>query len=393
MKILVASDSFKGSLSTFDVIEMVREGACRVHSDIEVIGLPIADGGEGTLDTLFYALEGEKRVCQVMDPLGRPVDALYGVFGETAVVELSRASGYSLLRKEERNPLLATTYGTGQLISHALDDPKVKEIIVTIGGSATNDGGLGIAQALGLKALDLEGREIEKGGGALAQLAFLDGREMHPRLQEVAIRAACDVNNPLYGPMGAARVYGPQKGATPDMVEILDQNLQHLSAIIKQDLKKDISHLAGGGAAGGTGAGLVAFCGAQLEPGSQIILDLLGFEEKVKDVDLVITGEGRIDQQTAYGKAPLEVARRSKKAGKPVIGIAGALGDGIASLYREGFTAFFSLCPKPMTEEEAIKKADTYGVSAIENILRLSRFGFGFPFLCAEKDEAGSKDN
>lgn len=389
MKILVASDSFKGSLSTFDMIQVVQEAASRVHPTIEVIGLPISDGGEGTLDTLFHALGGEKRVCQVIDPLGRPVDALYGVFGETAVVELSRASGYALLKKEERNPLLTTTYGTGQLMTYALDDPRVKEIIVTIGGSATNDGGLGLAQALGLKALDAYGREIEKGGGALAHLASLDAQDMHPRLQDVSIRVACDVNNPLYGPLGAAQVYGPQKGATPDMVEVLDLNLQHLSSIIKGDLNQDISHLPGGGAAGGTGAGLVAFCGGKLESGSRILLNLVGFDEKIGDVDLVITGEGRIDQQTAYGKAPVEVARRSKKAGKPVIGIAGALGEGVESLYQEGFTAFFSLCHKPMTEEEAIKKADTNGVSAIENILRL----FSLGFFVTKKNETSGKHN
>lgn len=376
MKILVASDSFKGSVSTFDVIEMVKEAANRVHPNIQVIGLPIADGGEGTLATLFYALDGERKVCHVLDPLGRKVEAEYGLFGKTAVIELSRASGFSLLKKEERNPLLTTTYGTGQLIAHALNNPQVEEIIVTIGGSATNDGGLGIGQALGIKALDAEGREIPWGGGALSQLASLDKKGVHSRLQEVKFRVACDVNNPLYGPLGAARVYGPQKGATPEMVEILDRNLQHLARIVQRDLNIDIAHLSGGGAAGGTGAGLVAFCGAQLERGSQIILDLLGFREKVKNVDLVITGEGRIDRQTAFGKAPLEVARRSKEAGKPVIGIAGALGEGIASLYQEGFTAFFSFCPKPVTEEEAIKNVQPYGISALENILRLFYFRF-----------------
>ena len=371
MKILVASDSFKGSLSTFDVIRAVKEGAEKVNPAIEVIGLPVADGGEGTLDTLFYGLKGEKVICQVSDPLGRSVEGAYGLFGETAVVELAQASGYGLLKKEERNPLLTTTYGTGELIRHALNRPEVKEIIVTIGSSATSDGGVGMAQALGLHAWDQEGKEIQRGGGGLSQLTSLDAGEMHPRLQEVNLRVACDVNNPLYGPYGAARIYGPQKGATHSMVEALDRNLEHLALVIKRDLKKEVSTLPGGGAAGGTGAGLVAFCGATLEPGSKILLDVLRFDEIVKKADLVITGEGRIDHQTTFGKTPLEVARRGRNAGKPVIGLAGALGEGIEPLYGEGFTAFFSLCPGPITEEQAMEKAYSYAVRSIENILRL----------------------
>lgn len=371
MKILVASDSFKGSLSTFDVMDVVKEAAMRVDPTIEVMGVPVADGGEGTLDILLYAMEGKKVYCQVSDPLGRPIEAAYGLFGTTAVVELARASGYHLLKQEEKNPLVTTTYGTGEIIRYILDRPEVKEIIVTIGGSATNDGGLGIAQALGFKALDKEGKEIPLGGGAIYRLATLELDHVHPRLKEVTIRAACDVNNPLFGPLGASRVYGPQKGATPDMVEILDQNLQHLAHVIKRDMGMDVATLPGGGAAGGTGVGLVAFCGAILEPGSRILLDVLGFDEKIKEVDLIITGEGRIDHQTAFGKAPLEVARRGRSAGKPVVGLAGALGDSIESLYEEGFTAFFTLCPGPVSEREAIEKAHTYGVRAVENILRL----------------------
>jgi glycerate kinase len=326
------------------------------------------------LATLVHALNGKTVTCDVTDPLGRPIQAEFGVIGQTAVIELAAASGLTLLSPEERNPWYTTTYGTGQLICQALDMPEINEIIVTIGGSATNDLGIGMAQALGLQALDINGTELPSGGGSLRQLHRLDITNMHPRIKEVPIRTACDVTNPLCGKTGASYVYGFQKGASSAMIEELDQNLRHAAMIIKRNMGFDILDVPGAGAAGGVGAGLIAFCGATLQPGIEIVLDLLHFDDYVQQADLVITGEGMTDFQTAFGKAPAGVAKRAKQYNKPVICLSGALGKDYQQLYSLGIDAFFSICNKPLTEEEAMKGAFSYLKEAAENIIRYFRW-------------------
>ncbi|GIM45516.1 glycerate kinase [Collibacillus ludicampi] len=371
MKILVASDSYKGSLSTFEVIEAVKEAVKRVGINIEVLGIPIADGGEGTVEVVLQALKGKKIHCKATDPLGRPITAYFGLIEHTAIVEMAVASGLTKLSHIERNPLDTTTYGTGEVIRAALDHPEVKKLIIAIGGSATNDGGVGLAQALGLRALDEKGNEIQLGGRHIDKIAKLDTCNMHPRLKKVQIQVICDVINPLCGPNGASAVYGPQKGATPEMVEQLDKNLLHLARILEKDLGKDVLNLPGAGAAGGTGAGLVAFCGATLEPGIEVILDLFQIDEHLKDVELVITGEGRTDFQTEFGKAVIGIAKRAKRFGKTVVCVSGALGEGYQELYQHGIDAFFSICPRPINEQESMVRAYSYLVDTLENIIRL----------------------
>ncbi|MDN4594494.1 glycerate kinase [Polycladomyces subterraneus] len=372
MQVLIASDSFKGSLSSAQVVEAGRMAAARVDRHIEVTGLPIADGGEGTVDCVLQAVEGRRISVKTVDPLGRPITADLAVVGQTAIVELASASGLTILSPAERNPYQTSTYGTGLLIRYALDLPEVREILVAIGGSATNDGGLGMAQALGLKAWDVNGRPVKRGGQHVGEVAKLDTSEMHPRLKEVMIRVACDVDNPLYGENGASHVFGPQKGATPEMVKTLDANLRRLSDVIRRDLGVDVSRLPGGGAAGGTGAGLAAFCGARLEPGIELLLDVCRFDERMKEVDLVITGEGRTDHQTLRGKAPVGVAKRAKRYGKPVICVSGAYDPAMVKELRAcGIDAVFSLCPGPTDEEKAFAHAFEWMVSTLENVFGL----------------------
>lgn len=380
MNVLVASDSYKGSLSSEDAIRGVREAASRCGgieasgieaAGIEVLGIPVSDGGEGLLASVLAPLNGRLVHCPATDPLGRPLSGSWVLAGNTAIVEMAVCSGLTLLDPGERDPLRTTTFGLGELIRCALDHPDVREVVVGIGGSATNDGGVGMAQALGLRALDGAGRPVPPGGRSVGEIRELDVGGLHPRLKSVPIRVMCDVSNPLCGPDGASAVYGPQKGADPDAVRILDANLRHLANLIQDRIGVDVLGLPGAGAAGGTGAGLVAFCGARLLPGVDAILDLFGFEEKVLWADLVLTGEGRTDFQTDYGKVVAGVARRAKACGKPVVCLSGALGGRLESLYERGVDAFFSICPGPMDEEEAMSNAYPLFVDAAEGILRL----------------------
>jgi glycerate 2-kinase len=372
MKVLIASDSFKGSLSSAEVAEAGRIAAACVDERIEVEGLPIADGGEGTVDCVLQAVEGKRIPVDTVDPLGRPITADLAVVGQTAIVELASTSGLPLLAPAERNPLRTSTYGTGLLIRRALDLPEIREILVAIGGSATNDGGLGMAQALGLRAWDEKGRPVKQGGEHVGEVAKLDPSGLHPRLKDVTIRVACDVDNPLYGENGAAQVFGPQKGATPEMVRRLDANLRRLSDVIRRDLGVDVSRLPGGGAAGGTGAGLAAFCGARLEPGIELLLDVCRFDDRVRETDLVITGEGRTDRQTLRGKAPVGVAKRAKRYGKPVICLSGSYDPAMVKALRScGIDAVFSICPGPADEETAFAHAAEWMVTTLENVFSL----------------------
>lgn len=370
LKVLVASDSYKGSLTSHEVIQAVKEAGARI-GEVEVVGIPIADGGEGTLDSILDFLQGERIACEVTDPLGRKISTYFGVADDMAIIEMAASSGLTLLSEEERNPLYTTSYGLGEMIRYALDLPEVKSILVGIGGSATNDGGIGVAQALGLRALDHNQNEIPFGGANVGKIASFDLQHMHPRLKEVPIRVMCDVSNTLCGIQGATYVYGPQKGASSEMLPVLDQNLKRLAEKINKELGIDVLNLPSGGAAGGVGAALFAFCQAELQPGIHLILDLFKFEEIIKEVDIVITGEGKTDNQTVFGKAVSGVAERANRYQKPVVCLSGALDYPLDELYPLGISAFFSSSPKPISEQEAMKNAYSNLVNTAENVIRL----------------------
>jgi glycerate 2-kinase len=326
-----------------------------VFPDAEVVEVPVADGGDGTVDALVSANRGEYRSATVEGPLGDPVDARYGLIdsGRTAVVELATASGLTLISAERRDPRRASTFGFGQLLQAALTGG-VAQVIAGIGGSATNDGGAGMAQALGYRLLDERGRELERGGAALARLDRIDPSAIDRRWRTVGVSVACDVTNPLTGPEGASAVYGPQKGADREAVAELDAALSRLAAVIERDLGKQVAGLPGAGAAGGTGAGLVAFLDARLVPGAPLVVDATGLDARLAGADLVITGEGRVDAQTAFGKAPGEVARRAMKAGVPVLLLAGAKGPGWEALKSLGVNSVVTVDEVARDPQEAL---------------------------------------
>ncbi|MCD9494884.1 glycerate kinase [Photobacterium carnosum] len=358
MKIIIAPDSYKESLTAMEVATAIEAGFRQVMPNAEYIKLPMADGGEGTVQSLVDASNGTIIEHQVTGPLGEQVPAFFGIMGDgkTAVIEMAAASGLQLVSPEQRNPMLTTSYGSGELILAALDYG-VKHIIIGIGGSATNDGGIGMAQALGVQLLDNKGQALDFGGQALAQLASIDITTVDPRLAHIKLDVACDVDNPLCGEKGASHIFGPQKGATPAMVAELDQHLDHYAAIIKRDLAIDVKDMAGAGAAGGMGAALLGLFNAQLRSGIEIVIDAVHLGDIIKDADLVITGEGRIDSQTIHGKTPIGVARTAKKYHKPVIGIAGCLSQDCGVVYDHGIDAVFSVVPTAMNLEQAFKNA------------------------------------
>lgn len=358
MKIIIAPDSYKESLTAMEVATAIEAGFRQVMPTAEYIKLPMADGGEGTVQSLVDASNGTIIEHAVTGPLGTQVNAFFGLMGDgkTAVIEMAAASGLHLVSPDLRNPMLTTSYGTGELILAALDHG-VDHIIVGIGGSATNDGGIGMAQALGVQLLDSNGQTLKFGGQALAQLATIDITTVDPRLANIKLEVACDVDNPLCGEKGASQVFGPQKGATPAMVAALDQHLAHYAAIIKQDLGVDIKNTAGAGAAGGMGAALLGLFNAQLRSGIEIVIDAVNLGDIVQDADLVITGEGRIDSQTIHGKTPIGVARTAKQYHKPVIGIAGCLSQDCGVVYDHGIDAVFSVVPAAMSLEQAFSNA------------------------------------
>ena len=358
MKIIIAPDSYKESLTAMEVATAIEAGFRQVMPTAEYIKLPMADGGEGTVQSLVDASNGSIIEHQVTGPLGEQVPAFFGIMGDdkTAVIEMAAASGLHLVSPNLRNPMLTTSYGTGELILAALDHG-VDHIIVGIGGSATNDGGIGMAQALGIQLLDNKGQALGFGGQALAQLATIDISHIDPRLAHIKLEVACDVDNPLCGKKGASHIFGPQKGATPAMVAELDQHLAHYAAIIKRDLAIDVKDMAGAGAAGGMGAALLGLFNAQLRSGIEIVIDAVHLGDIIKDADLVITGEGRIDSQTIHGKTPIGVARTAKKYHKPVIGIAGCLSQDCGVVYDHGIDAVFSVVPAAMSLEHAFNNA------------------------------------
>ncbi|MDC0705072.1 glycerate kinase [Priestia sp. AB] len=376
MKIVIAPDSFKESLTALRVCEAVEKGIRTHFPDAEISKVPMADGGEGTVQSLVDATGGQIIQAKVTGPLDKEVEAFYGILGDgkTAVIEMAAASGLHHVPVDKRNPLVTTTRGTGELILKALDH-KVKHIIIGIGGSATNDGGAGMAKALGAKLFDAKGAEIKEGGGSLDQLTFIDLTNLDSRLAEVKVEVACDVDNPLTGETGASAVFGPQKGATPDMVKQLDRNLAHYAAIVGKEMGIHIQSVPGAGAAGGLGGGLLAFLSAELKPGVDIVIKATQLESYIKNADLVITGEGRIDGQTIYGKTPIGVAKTAKKHSVPVIAIAGSIGAGSEAVYEHGISALFSVVPGAVTLPEALEKADENIERTAKNVASVIRLG------------------
>ena len=359
MKIVIAPDSFKESLSAEKCCQAIKAGFSTLFPDANYICLPIADGGEGTVDAMVAATGGNIVTLEVCGPMGEKVNAFYGLTGDgkTAVIEMAAASGLMLVAPEKRNPLLASSFGTGELIRHALDNG-IRHIILGIGGSATVDGGMGMAQALGVRFLDADGQVLVANGGNLARVASIEMDECDPRLANCHIEVACDVDNPLVGARGAAAVFGPQKGATPEMVEELEQ-------------------MAGGGAAGGMGIAAAVFLIADIKPGIEIVLNAVNLAQAVQGAALVITGEGRIDSQTAGGKAPLGVASVAKQFNVPVIGIAGVLGDGVEVVHQYGIDAVFSILPRLAPLAEVLASGETNLFNSARNIACAIKIGQG----------------
>lgn len=378
MKIILAPDSFKGNLTSLQVAAALEKGVKSVLPKANCIKVPMADGGEGTVQSLVDATGGQFIRKRVTGPAGDPVSARYGMLadGETAVIEMAEASGLPLVSGKQMNPLKTTTIGTGELILDAAKRGATK-IIIGIGGSATNDGGVGMAQALGVRFINKRGKEItERGaGGMLDKIASIDVKGLNPIIKKIKIIVASDVNNPLCGKTGASNVFGPQKGATPAMVKTLDANLKHLGKIIKADLKKDVVNLKGAGAAGGLGAGLVAFTKARMRSGIDIVLEATNIAQHMKGADLVITGEGRVDFQTAFGKTPSGVAKAARKYAVPTVAIGGGIADDANAVFAHGIDGLESAYAREMPLAEAMGNSKIYIANAAERVIRLVLIG------------------
>jgi len=376
MRIVIAPQSLKGSLTAAQAGQAIADGVRAVYPEAEIDIVPVADGGEGTVQALVDATGGELIEQGVTGPLNTPVSAFFGLLGDgrTAAIEMAASSGLPLVPPEQRDPRITTTYGVGELILAALDRGS-RHFIIGIGGSATNDGGAGMAQALGVSLLDTAGNALPMGGAALANLAHISQETIDPRLAECTVEVACDVNNPLCGPMGASAIYGPQKGATPQMVQQLDHALAHYADIIEHNLGKTIRELPGAGAAGGLGFGLMAFLNATLRPGSQIVLEAVQLEAHIRSANLVITAEGQLDAQTAYGKSVGAVAALAKRYHLPVIALAGGLGQDYQAVYSLGVDAVAVLPSGPMPLSYAMEHAAQLTQGATERALRLIRVG------------------
>ncbi|WP_434358428.1 glycerate kinase [Parasalinivibrio latis] len=372
--IVICPDSFKESLSASDAAQAIEAGFRRIIPEAKYTRIPMADGGEGTVQSMVDALGGSVIPVKVTGPLGEQVEAFFGISGDgqTAVIEMAAASGLHLVPIAQRNPLLTSSQGTGELILAALDKG-VSHIIIGLGGSATNDGGAGMACALGARLLDGEGNDLNPGGGALGKLDTINLSGLDPRIKKVQIDVACDVDNPLCGPNGASTIFGPQKGATDEMVAILDSNLSHYASVVEKQLNCDIASIPGAGAAGGLGAALAGIFGASLRPGVEIVIETVRLHNYLADADLVITGEGRIDSQTVHGKTPIGVAKAAKLHGLPVIGIAGAVSDDSQIVSEHGIDAIFSITPRVMSLDEALDDGARNLERTAENIARLMK--------------------
>ena len=376
MKIIIAPDSFKESLSAECAAMAIEDGFRAVFPELEAVRLPVADGGEGTVDALIAATGGHRIDIEVTDPQGHRVRGFYGVNGkgDCAVIEMAAASGLMLVPAGQRDPLTATSFGTGELIRHALDGG-IRHIILGIGGSATVDGGIGMVQALGGRFTDAQGIDLPWGGAALAQLAAIDLSQLDPRLAQCRIEVACDVENPLTGPCGAAAVFGPQKGASVQDVQVLDAALAHLAAVIFRHLGVNVLEWPGGGAAGGMGVAARLFLRGNMRSGIDIIMDAIGLDEAMQGATLVITGEGRLDQQTINGKAPGGVARLAQRYHVPVIGLAGILGEGVEVVHQHGLEAVFSILPRLAPLETVLEQGEENLRYAAQNLARVYRLG------------------
>lgn len=370
MRIVIAPDSFKESLSAIKVASAISVGVSRVLPEAEIISIPMADGGEGTVEALVLATSGKIIRVPSVDALNRPIHSFYGILGDgkTALIEMAAASGIEWLLPEERNPLITSTFGTGLLLKAALD-AGFSNIILGIGGSATNDGGAGMAQALGYQLQDIHGNEIGFGGGSLNKLHKIESSNVHPKLRSVKITVACDVKNPLLGPSGATHIYGPQKGATPKMIEILENNLTHFAKILQEKFDTNFSETPGAGAAGGLGAGLMAFCNAEMVSGFELITNISQLENQIRSADLVFTGEGKIDSQSSQGKTVGSLAKLGKKYQVPVVAMAGLVGED--SEYISGLSASFEIGNRLVTTEESKNKATELLSSTTEKIMKL----------------------
>ena len=372
VKIVIAPQGFKGNLNSRQVGLAIENGIKRVLPGAETIVKPMADGGEGTAQTLVEATGGRLITTKATGPLSKPVSAQWGLLGDkaTAVIETAAASGLTLVPTEQLNPLSTTTYGTGELILAALDHG-CRELIIGIGGSATNDGGAGMAQALGVQLLDSRGMAVPFGGAALAELEHVDVSRLDPRLANCKVLLACDVTNPLCGIEGASAVYGPQKGATPEMVSHLNAALSHYADVIYRDLGVDFRNDSGAGAAGGLGMGLMVFLKAEVMSGIDMVIRSTGLTKELEDADLVFTAEGRIDSQTVRGKTPVGIARKAKEFGLPVIALAGEVADGYQAVYQQGIDAVFSITPGPISLDQSLAQAEKLVANVAENTMRL----------------------
>ena len=376
MKVIIAPQGFKGSVSALAAAKAIERGVLAVEPEAKTVLVPVADGGDGTLDALVNSTGGQVFQSTVVGPLGQPLEAMWGVMGDgqTAVVEMAKASGLALVPPKRRDPRITTTQGTGQIIKEALERG-FNRIIVGLGGSATNDGGTGMATALGARFLDEEGRPIPAGGAALAQLASVDAGQLHRGLASARIVGATDVTNPLCGPTGASAIYGPQKGASPEVVAELDAALLNFAEVVNRDLGQDVAELPGAGAAGGLGAGLIVFTGAQLKSGIDMVCDVLGFDGHLAGAHLVITGEGRADQSAIYDKAPVGVARRALLQEVPTILLAGSLGPGHEELYKHGIAGVLCIADRPMSLAQSLKRTEELLEAAAQRTIRLLRAG------------------
>ncbi|EOW9279754.1 glycerate kinase [Vibrio cholerae] len=372
MKVVIAPDSFKESLTAKQVCDAIQAGLARVWHDAKFVAIPVADGGEGTVQSLVDATQGRLVEVKVMGPQGKRVEAFYGMLGDnqTAVIEMAAASGLHHVPLAQRDPKLTTSFGTGELIRHALDQG-VTKLIIGLGGSATNDGGVGMLAALGARFTNADGDPIQLTGGGLRELTHIDLQDFDPRLQNSDILVACDVNNPLCGDKGASAVFGPQKGATPEDVQLLDGTLRQFGLLTEKVTGKMVLESAGAGAAGGMGAALLAYAQARLRPGIEIVLETVQLAHQVSDADLVITGEGRIDSQTVHGKTPMGVAKVAKRFDVPVLALCGCTGDNYQAVYQCGIDAVFAAVPRAMSLEDALKESDFNLADLAENVARL----------------------
>ncbi|RBM86987.1 glycerate kinase [Vibrio paracholerae] len=372
MKVVIAPDSFKESLTAKQVCDSIQAGLARVWHDAKFVAIPVADGGEGTVQSLVDATQGRLVEVKVMGPQGKRVEAFYGMLGDnqTAVIEMAAASGLHHVLLAQRDPKLTTSFGTGELIRHALDQGATK-LIIGLGGSATNDGGVGMLAALGARFTNADGEPIQLTGGGLRELTHIDLQDFDPRLQHCDILVACDVNNPLCGDKGASAVFGPQKGATPEDIQLLDGALRQFGLLTAKVTGKMVLESAGAGAAGGMGAALLAYTEARLRPGIEIVLETVQLAHQVSDADLVITGEGRIDSQTVHGKTPMGVAKVAKRFDVPVLALCGCTGDNYQAVYQCGIDAVFAAVPRAMSLEDALKESDFNLADLAENVARL----------------------